>query len=70
MKGEPFNVDSAEILQGRTITGSVFGGIKAKRDIPILVKQYLNKVRFKYSNRSIINVQSGLKMEMINPQIV
>ncbi|XP_078444268.1 alcohol dehydrogenase-like 7 isoform X2 [Wolffia australiana] len=43
MNGEPFSIDSAEMLQGRTITGSLFGGIKAKTDIPILVKQYLNK---------------------------
>ncbi|CAA7401638.1 unnamed protein product [Spirodela intermedia] len=43
MRGEPFSISSAEIMQGKTVTGSVFGGIKAKRDIPILVKQYLDK---------------------------
>ncbi|CAA6664998.1 unnamed protein product [Spirodela intermedia] len=45
MRGEPFSISSAEIMQGKTVTGSVFGGIKAKRDIPILVKQYLDKLR-------------------------
>lgn len=44
MHGEPFSISSVEILQGKAVTGSIFGGIKAKTDIPVLVKQYLDKV--------------------------
>ncbi|PKU84730.1 alcohol dehydrogenase-like 7 [Dendrobium catenatum] len=43
MHGNPISIDSAEILKGKCIMGSLFGGIKAKTDIPILAKQYLNK---------------------------
>ncbi|KAJ6336706.1 hypothetical protein OIU76_006559 [Salix suchowensis] len=31
------------ILGGRTLTGSLFGGLKAKSDIPILLKRYMDK---------------------------
>lgn len=43
MHGNPISIDSAEILKGRCIMGSFFGGIKPKTDISILAKQYLNK---------------------------
>ncbi|KAK8921623.1 Alcohol dehydrogenase-like 1 [Platanthera zijinensis] len=43
MHGKAISIDSTEILKGRCIMGSLFGGIKAKTDIPILVKRYLNK---------------------------
>ncbi|KAK9755157.1 hypothetical protein RND81_01G005800 [Saponaria officinalis] len=38
------NIGSHDVLDtGRILTGSVFGGIKAKSDIPTLVKWYLDK---------------------------
>ncbi|GLT31335.1 hypothetical protein SLA2020_060780 [Shorea laevis] len=38
------NFNSLEVLHsGKTITGSLFGGIKAKSDIPILLKRYVDK---------------------------
>ncbi|XP_072991480.1 alcohol dehydrogenase-like 7 isoform X2 [Typha latifolia] len=37
------SIPSHEILHGKSVIGSLFGGIKCKTDIPILVKQYLNK---------------------------
>ncbi|XP_058096909.1 alcohol dehydrogenase-like 7 isoform X1 [Magnolia sinica] len=43
MHGSPISINHAEILKGRTITGSLFGGIKAKSDIPLLVKRYMDK---------------------------
>lgn len=46
----PITIDSTEILYGKTIIGSVFGGLKSKTHIPILINKYLNKVYniFKY----------------------
>uniref|UniRef100_A0A5B7B4A0 Putative GroES-like zinc-binding dehydrogenase family protein isoform 2 n=1 Tax=Davidia involucrata TaxID=16924 RepID=A0A5B7B4A0_DAVIN len=43
MHGSPLSISPYEILMGRSIMGSVFGGVKAKSDIPIFVKKYLNK---------------------------
>ncbi|GLT99939.1 hypothetical protein SLE2022_173420 [Rubroshorea leprosula] len=38
------NFNSLEVLHsGKTITGSLFGGLKAKSDIPILLKRYIDK---------------------------
>lgn len=34
----------ADVLQsGKTLTGALFGGLKAKSDIPILLKRYMDK---------------------------
>ncbi|KAA8528802.1 hypothetical protein F0562_036157 [Nyssa sinensis] len=42
--GSQLNFSSYEVLHsGKTITGSLFGGLKAKSDIPILIKRYLDK---------------------------
>ncbi|XP_042475789.1 alcohol dehydrogenase-like 1 [Macadamia integrifolia] len=41
--GAPISVNSLEILRGKSIAGSLFGGIKAKSDIPRLAKMYLDK---------------------------
>lgn len=39
------NLNSFEVLQSnKTLTGSFFGGLKPKSDVPILVKRYLDKV--------------------------
>ncbi|XP_049363234.1 alcohol dehydrogenase-like 7 isoform X2 [Solanum verrucosum] len=38
------NLSSYEVLQSqKTLTGSFFGGLKPKSDVPILVKRYLDK---------------------------
>ncbi|GMP45875.1 hypothetical protein CsSME_00014238 [Camellia sinensis var. sinensis] len=39
----PFNINYPEIIRGRTIEGALFGGLKAKSDIPFLIKKYLDK---------------------------
>ncbi|KAE9457399.1 hypothetical protein C3L33_10698, partial [Rhododendron williamsianum] len=44
MHGSPLSVSSFEILRGKTVTGSYFGGVKAKSDIPFFVKKYLHNV--------------------------
>ncbi|GKV47451.1 hypothetical protein SLEP1_g54353 [Rubroshorea leprosula] len=42
--GAQLNFSSVELLHsGKTITGSLFGGIKAKSDIPTLLKRYEDK---------------------------
>ncbi|GLT99934.1 hypothetical protein SLE2022_173380 [Rubroshorea leprosula] len=42
--GAQLNFSSIELLHsGKTITGSLFGGIKPKSDIPILLKRYVDK---------------------------
>jgi len=39
----------ADVLQsGKTLTGALFGGLKAKSDIPILLKRYMDKVNFSF----------------------
>lgn len=39
---------SAEVLHsGKSLMGSLFGGLKPKSDIPILIKRYMDKVSAK-----------------------
>ena len=40
----PISVPSFDIMRGRSVTGSLFGGIKPKDDIPMLAQKYLDKV--------------------------
>lgn len=40
----PVSLGSFDLLSGRTICGSLFGGLKSKLDIPVLVDHYLKKV--------------------------
>jgi S-(hydroxymethyl)glutathione dehydrogenase/alcohol dehydrogenase len=40
----PISVPSFDIMRGRSVTGSLFGGIKPKDDIPVLAQKYLDKV--------------------------
>ncbi|KAH0683739.1 hypothetical protein KY290_022373 [Solanum tuberosum] len=43
MHGTPLSISPLELVAaGKTITGSMFGGVKAKVDIPIFAHQYLN----------------------------
>ncbi|ESQ34552.1 hypothetical protein EUTSA_v10007889mg [Eutrema salsugineum] len=39
----PVSLGSYDLLRGRTICGTLFGGLKPKLDIPILVDRYLKK---------------------------
>ncbi|CAA7027252.1 unnamed protein product [Microthlaspi erraticum] len=39
----PISLGSRYLLRGRTICGTLFGGLKSKLDIPILVDRYLKK---------------------------
>ena len=43
MHGSDLNVNSSQILRGRSVMGSLFGGLKPKSDIPILAKKYIDK---------------------------
>lgn len=45
MHGTPLSINPYELAAGKTIMGSMFGGVKAKVDIPIFAAQYLNNVR-------------------------
>ncbi|XP_057816476.1 alcohol dehydrogenase-like 5 [Cryptomeria japonica] len=36
-------IDCQELLRGKTIKGSLFGGMKAKTDVPLLVDMYMKK---------------------------
>ena len=42
--GAAFKVNSFEIINGITITGALFGGLKPKSDVPMLINKYLHKV--------------------------
>ncbi|WVZ66727.1 hypothetical protein U9M48_015911 [Paspalum notatum var. saurae] len=41
----PISVSSLDIMRGRSVVGSLFGGIKPKDDIPVLAHKYLDKAR-------------------------
>ncbi|KGN62708.1 hypothetical protein Csa_022641 [Cucumis sativus] len=41
--GAAFKVNSFEIINGITITGALFGGLKPKSDVPMLINKYLHK---------------------------
>lgn len=55
MHGAPLAVSSHEILRGKSVIGSMFGGVKPKQDIPILADKYLNKVQLKSDIPSIVS---------------
>ena len=38
------SIPSHDILRGRSVAGSLFGGLKPKTDIPVLAQKYLDKV--------------------------
>ncbi|KAL9254513.1 Alcohol dehydrogenase-like 2-like protein [Drosera capensis] len=41
--GNPLKFNFGEVLFGRSVIGSLFGGIKPKKDIPIIMQKYINK---------------------------
>ncbi|XP_021743579.1 alcohol dehydrogenase-like 2 [Chenopodium quinoa] len=43
VRGIPLSLDCVEIMRGKSVTGSLFGGIKPKVDIPILIKKYMSE---------------------------
>lgn len=45
MHGAPLCISPHEILHGKSVIGSMFGGVKPKQDIPILADKYMNKVQ-------------------------
>ena len=44
MHGSPISLNSIEILKGRSVCGTFFGGLKPKSDIATLAQKYLDKV--------------------------
>ncbi|XP_056693845.1 alcohol dehydrogenase-like 2 isoform X2 [Spinacia oleracea] len=42
-RGIPLSLDCLDILKGKTVVGSLFGGIKPKLDIPALVQKCMNE---------------------------
>ncbi|XP_010025906.2 alcohol dehydrogenase-like 2 isoform X1 [Eucalyptus grandis] len=42
-RGAPLSLGSYEILRGRTVVGSYFGGLKPKSDVPLLAQKYLDQ---------------------------
>ncbi|CAK9149052.1 unnamed protein product [Ilex paraguariensis] len=43
MHGSPISIHPYTITEGRSVEGSRFGGMKAKSDIPMLAKKYLDR---------------------------
>ncbi|XP_041021658.1 alcohol dehydrogenase-like 2 isoform X1 [Juglans microcarpa x Juglans regia] len=43
MHGSPLTISPYELLRGKSVIGSFFGGLKPKSDIPLLIKKYLDK---------------------------
>ena len=47
--GSQITFPCSDVLAGgKTLTGSLFGGLKAKSDIPILLKRYMDKVSYSF----------------------
>jgi len=43
--GSKLSINSTDVLfQGKSLMGSIFGGLKPKSDVPILFKRYMDKV--------------------------
>lgn len=40
----PASLDSFDLFRGKSVCGGLFGGLKPKLDIPILLDHYLKKV--------------------------
>lgn len=43
MTGAPLQLSLLNLLSGRCVSGSILGGVKPKKDIPILIQKYLDK---------------------------
>lgn len=42
-QGNPLSLNCREMMKGRGVIGSLFGGVKAKSDIPSFAQMYMNK---------------------------
>ncbi|KAM3305331.1 hypothetical protein P3S67_012197 [Capsicum chacoense] len=76
MHGTPLSINPYELAAGKTIMGSMFGGVKAKVDIPIFAAQYLNnelnlegfithEVNFEDINKAFDLLQAGKTLRCI-----
>ncbi|KAG9451430.1 hypothetical protein H6P81_011395 [Aristolochia fimbriata] len=76
MHGAPLNLSSVELLLGKTLMGSLFGGIKPKTDVPLLVQRYLDKelqvdefitheVRFEDINKAFDLLREGKSLRCV-----
>lgn len=64
----PINLASGDLLRGRNVCGSLFGGLKPKLDIPILVDYYLKKVHVYVSSIYLTTIfVRYVFMEFTNP---
>lgn len=55
--GARISFSSNEVLHlGKTVQGSLFGGLKPKSDIPILIKRYIDKVVIVLCTRSCLDI--------------
>ncbi|OAP17631.1 hypothetical protein AXX17_AT1G23560 [Arabidopsis thaliana] len=72
----PISLGSFDLLRGRVICGSLFGGLKSKLDIPILVDHYLKKelnldsfitheLNFKEINKAFALLEEGKSLRCI-----
>ena len=53
--GSQLSFSSLEVLHsGKSLMGSLFGGLKPKSDIPILVKWYMDKVIYVLSLSQLV----------------
>ena len=44
MHGAQVSLNPYEFLRGRSVIGSLFGGVKPKSDIPVFAKKFLDNV--------------------------
>jgi len=47
---EPISLPCLDLLSGKCVMGSYFGGLKPKTDVPVLVQKCINKVAEKSMN--------------------
>ncbi|KAL5777256.1 hypothetical protein ACOSP7_010182 [Xanthoceras sorbifolium] len=76
MHGSPISLHCYDILKGRSVCGTLFGGLSPKSDIPLLVNKYLNKelhldgfitneVRFQDINKAFELLHEGKSLRCI-----
>ncbi|CAI0434993.1 unnamed protein product [Linum tenue] len=75
--GTPLKFSSTDVLRGHKIlTGALYGGLKAKRDVPILCKRYLDKelqldefvthsVKFEEINKAFDLLEEGKSLRCV-----
>lgn len=48
MHGSPVTFNPYQMIRGRTIIGSLYGGLKPKEDVPFLAKKCIDNVSVIY----------------------